>query len=50
MIGEKKAARTWASTVSYSGKFYGKWQYLLLVGNDVKEAAGLWAQMKDFRQ
>lgn len=50
VTGKKRAARTWASTVNNSGEFDGKWQYLLLSENDVKDAAGSWAQMKDFGQ
>lgn len=45
---KKKAAHTWANTVNNSGQVEGRWQYLLLSEDDVNDAAGSWAQMKDF--
>lgn len=50
VTAKKRAARTWANTVNNSGQADGKWQYLLLSENDVNDAAGSWAQMKDFGQ
>lgn len=43
-----RAARTWANTVNNSGKVDGEWHYLLLTEDDVNDAAGSWAQMKEF--
>ena len=50
VVAKKKAARTWANTVNNSGKAGGRWQYLLLSEDDVKDAGGSWAQMKHFGQ
>ncbi|WP_185827513.1 DEAD/DEAH box helicase family protein [Halomonas nitroreducens] len=50
VLAKKKAARTWSNTVNHSGQVSGKWKYLLLSEDDVNDAAGSWAQMKDFGQ
>lgn len=50
VIAKKKAAITWANTINHSGKVTGRWKYLLLSEDDVNDAAGSWAQMKDFGQ
>ncbi|NDL57019.1 DEAD/DEAH box helicase family protein [Phytoactinopolyspora mesophila] len=50
VTAKKRAARTWANTVNNSGQVDGRWQYLLLSEDDVNDAAGSWAQMKDFGQ
>ncbi|WP_046471396.1 DEAD/DEAH box helicase family protein [Allosalinactinospora lopnorensis] len=48
VIAKKKAAKTWTNTINNSGRADGRWQYLLLSEDDVNDAAGSWAQMKDF--
>lgn len=50
VAGKRRAARTWANTVTNSGQVEGRWQYLLLSEDDVEDAAGSWAQMKGFGQ
>jgi type III restriction enzyme len=50
VIAKKRAARTWVNTVNNSGQVEGEWRYLLLSEDDVNDAAGSWAQMKDFGQ
>ena len=48
VIGKRRAALTWASTVNNSGQVDGRWRYLLLSEDDVDDAAGSWTHMKGF--
>ncbi|WP_162877248.1 DEAD/DEAH box helicase family protein [Mycobacterium persicum] len=50
VTAKKKAAATWAKTVTNSGKAEGDWAYLLLSESDVKDSHGNWEQMKAFHQ
>lgn len=45
VVAKREAALTWANTVNYSRKA-GKWKYMLLSENDVKDAHGNWQKMK----
>lgn len=50
VLGKKRAAKTWASTVNNSEDVDGVWRYLLLREADVTDAGGSWQQMKEFGQ
>jgi type III restriction enzyme len=50
VVGKRRAAKTWASTVNNSEEVDGTWRYLLLREVDVNDAGGSWPQMKEFGQ
>jgi type III restriction enzyme len=50
VMAKKKAAVTWANTISNSGKVDGEWTYLLLSETDVEHSHGNWEQMKLLHQ
>lgn len=50
VVGKRRAARKWASTVNSSPDVDIEWKYLLLSEQDVADAQGSWEQMKGFGQ